>query len=146
MTPDVNVLLAAFRADHPHHGVARSWLEAAVHRAQSGATLAILPMVATGFARLATPPKVFPDPAPAGLACDFLDALLSCPGVDMAGIGREWPGFSGLCRDRALAGNAVPDAWIAAAVAALGEHLVTFDRDFASLLDRREYTLLKALQ
>ena len=30
MTPDVNVLVAAFRADHPHHTTARVWLEQAV--------------------------------------------------------------------------------------------------------------------
>jgi predicted nucleic acid-binding protein len=26
VTPDVNVLVAAFRTDHPHHATARSWL------------------------------------------------------------------------------------------------------------------------
>jgi predicted nucleic acid-binding protein len=39
MTPDVNVLVAASRADHPHHGVARAWLEAAVGSSETGAAL-----------------------------------------------------------------------------------------------------------
>ena len=42
MTPDVNVLVAASRADHPHHGVARDWLEAAVGSAETGAVLTLM--------------------------------------------------------------------------------------------------------
>ena len=34
-------------------------------------------------------------------------------------------------------------AWIAMAARRHTAHLVTFDRDFARLLDRHEYTLLK---
>ena len=30
MTPDVNVLVAASRTDHPHHAAARQWLEEAL--------------------------------------------------------------------------------------------------------------------
>ena len=30
MTPDVNVLVAASRSDHPHHWVAHSWLQDAL--------------------------------------------------------------------------------------------------------------------
>ncbi len=30
MTPDVNVLVAAPRSDHPHHELARAWLEQAL--------------------------------------------------------------------------------------------------------------------
>ena len=45
MTPDVNVLLAASRTDHPHHGVASAWLERAVTTAEGGGSLLVLPMV-----------------------------------------------------------------------------------------------------
>ena len=37
----------------------------------------------------------------------------------------------------------MPDAWLSAAVAHLGEHLVSFDRDFKKLLGRSQLTLLK---
>lgn len=144
MTPDVNVLLAAFRADHAHHAIARPWLETGLALADHGGRWTLLPMVAADFVRLVTHPKVFPDPAPAALACDFVEAILACPGVEMARSGAEWNSFSSLCRDRDLAGKGVPNAWIAAAVRTLGEHLVTLDRDFATLLDRSEFTLLKA--
>lgn len=143
MTPDVNVLLAAYRTDHPRHPVARPWLESSLAAADSGARWTLLPMVAAGFLRLVTHPKVFPEPTPTEQACTFVDALLSCPGVEMGQIGQEWNGLAALSRDRGLSGNRVPDAWIASAVRTLGEHLVTFDRDFSALLDRSEFTLLK---
>jgi len=143
MTPDVNLLVAAFREDHSHHAAAMHWLVHALGEAERGARFSLLPMVAAGFVRLATHPKVFPDPAPPARAWDFLDALLRSPGVEMLQLGPEWPAFGSLCRSRNLAGNDVPDAWIAAAVRATGEHLVTFDRDFSRLLDRSEHTLLK---
>ena len=43
-----------------------------------------------------------------------------------------------------LGGNDLPDAWLAAAVEQLGEHLVSFDRDFKKLLGRARFTLLQA--
>jgi hypothetical protein len=55
MTPDVNVLVAASRADHPHHGVARIWLEGALYSAETGAVLTLMPMVLANFLRLVQP-------------------------------------------------------------------------------------------
>ena len=94
MTPDVNVLVAASRADHIEDAVA------------------------------------------------FVDALLASPGVQLAPLGPEWSKLRQLCVDRQLGGNDVPDAWLSAAVAHLGEHLVSFDRDFRHLLARSQFTLL----
>ena len=47
------------------------------------------------------------------------------------------------CLEKNLSANAIPDAWIAAAVTQLGEHLVTFDKDFRKLLTRSQLTVLK---
>ncbi len=55
MTPDVNVLVAGSRADHPHHGPALAWLDAALEDCEKGRPLAIYPMVAAGFLRLVPP-------------------------------------------------------------------------------------------
>jgi predicted nucleic acid-binding protein len=52
MTPDVNVLVAASRSDHPHHRIARSWLEDTASAAASGGTLILMPMVLASFLRL----------------------------------------------------------------------------------------------
>jgi uncharacterized protein len=143
VTPDVNLLVAASRSDHVHHAMAASWLHAAREEAQRGRRLDLLPMVATGFLRLVTHPKVFPDPTPTELALDFVEALLDSPGVRMTPLGDEWPSLRQLCRARVLIGNAIPDAWIAAAVKSAGLHLVTFDRDFTRLLDSCDFTLLR---
>ncbi len=77
-------------------------------------------------------------------AMKFLDVLLSVPGVDMPAVGEEWPIFRQLCMEKKLVANAIPDAWLAAAVIQMGEHLVTFDGDLRKLLGRTQVTLLPA--
>jgi len=59
MTPDVNVLVAASRSGHPHHRVARAWLEEAVSAGAVGAGFTLMPMVVASFLRLVTSPRVF---------------------------------------------------------------------------------------
>lgn len=76
-------------------------------------------------------------------AVAFVDALLVSPGVQLSPLGPEWPKLRQLCLDMQLAGNDLPDAWLAAAVAQRGEHLVTFDRDVRKLLARGQWTLLE---
>ncbi|MFT4198646.1 MAG: hypothetical protein QM601_12195 [Pseudoxanthomonas sp.] len=144
MTPDINVLLAASRRDHPHHAVALTWLEQALADAGQGtATLSLQPMVVASFLRLATHPRIFVQPTPMADALHFIEALRDAPGVRTATLGEEWPQFQMLCAQRNLAANAVPDAWLAAAVLHQGEHLVSFDGDFRTLLPRRQFTRLR---
>lgn len=142
MTPDVNVLVAASRSDHPHHAVARDWLEQAIGASRTGAALTLVPMVLASFLRLVTSPKIFQRATPIGDALAFVDALMASPGVQLAPLGPEWAKLRQLCLDKQLRGNDLPDAWLSAAVAHLGEHLVSFDRDFRKLLARSQFTLL----
>ena len=142
MTPDVNVLVAASRGDHPHHAVARAWLEQALAAAASGAAFTLMPMVLASVLRLLTSPKIFQQPTPVEEAMAFIDAMLAAPGVQAATLGPEWPRFRQLCLERHLSGNALPDAWLAAATAQTGEHLVSFDRDFRKLMRRSRFTWL----
>lgn len=144
MTPDVNVLVAASRSDHPHHEVARTWLEGSLGSSSTGAAFTLMPMVLASFLRLVTSPKIFLIPTPVEEAVAFLDALLATPGVELAQLGPEWPRLRKLCLEKDLRGNDMPDAWLSSAVAQLGEHLVTFDRDFRRLLSRNQFTLLVA--
>ena len=146
MTPDLNVLLAASRTDHPQHKPALRWLEQAIAGCGAGGSVEILPMVSAGFLLLATNPRVFVAPTSVEAAIAFLDSLLSVPGVEVPELGREWPTFRQLCLDHALAANAMTDAWIAAAVRTLGTHLVTFDRGFSQLLGRTQLTVLKPVE
>ena len=143
MTPDVNVVVAASRTDHPHHAVARSWLEETIATAEAGASLTLMPMVLASFLRLVTSPKIFQLPTPIADALAFVDALLDSPGVQLAPLGPEWSKLRQLCIGKQLSGNDLPDAWLSAAVVHLGEHLVSFDRDFRRLLGRGQFTLLK---
>lgn len=144
MTPDVNVLVAASRSDHPHHAVARDWLEKAVEKAPVAVPLTLQPMVTASFLRLVTHPKIFVNPTPMPEAMRFVDALLDAPGISAPALGDEWPILKKLCIDKALYANDLPDAWLAAAVIQQGEHLVTFDRDFRRLLARSQFSLLQA--
>jgi uncharacterized protein len=141
-SPDVNVLVAASRSDHPHHPVALAWLEDAITSARTGAVLTLMPMVVASFLRLVTSPKIFTTPTPVVDAVGFVDAVLAAPGVQLATLGPEWPLLRQICLDKQLSGNALPDAWLAAAVEQLGEHLVSFDRDFKKLLGRGRFTHL----
>lgn len=143
MTPDVNVMVAASRSDHPHHVVARGWLEQAASDAAGGGALIIMPMVLASFLRLVTSPKIFHLPTPTDEALAFIDALLAMPGVHLASLGPEWPRLRQLCIEKQLTGNQLPDAWLAAATLHLGEHLVSFDRDFRKLIGRSHFTLLE---
>ena len=143
MTPDVNVLVAASRSDHPHHPVALPWLEDALAACSLGQRLAVLPMVAAGFLRLVTHPRVFVEPTPLAAAQEFLGALLAVEGVQLLPLSGEWPLLEPLCREPQLVGNAISDGWIAAAVLACRERLVTFDRDFMPLLPSRQLLLLE---
>ncbi|MGC2459324.1 MAG: TA system VapC family ribonuclease toxin [Gallionellaceae bacterium] len=142
MTPDVNVLIAASRSDHPHHKTAYAWLDKAVANCSDGATLRLMPMVVTGFLRLVTNAKIFVHPTPVDNAVEFLDALFAVPGVEMPYLGAEWSIMRQLCLEKKLIANDIPDAWLAAAVIQLGEHLVTFDTDFKKLLKRTQVTVL----
>jgi len=142
MSPDINVLVAASRADHVHHRPAIGWLNRAIARCENGESIEVLPMVSAGYLRLVTNPRVFPDPTPTETAIEFLDVLFSTPGVELLTIGAEWPLLRNLLIEKALYGNDLPDAWIAAAIRAHGGHLVTFDRGFAKLLGKREVTIL----
>jgi len=143
MTPDVNVLVAASRSDHPHHDIARRWLEEALAAAGQGSPFTLLPMVLASVLRLVTSAKIFVQPTPVAHAVAFLDAILAMPGVRLASVGTEWPGLRRLCLDKQLTGNDLPDAWLAAAVIQQAEHLVSFDRDFRQFLGRSQFTQLK---
>lgn len=144
MTPDVNVLVAAFRPDHPHHPAARAWLDNAVLQAASGRTsLTLLGKVVTGFLRVTTNPRIFRIVDPLQDLIDFVDSLLSCPGVQFQTHSASWPNLRQVCLTQQVRGNLISDAWIAATVMQSGETLCTFDSEFSRLLPSGQLLLLK---
>lgn len=154
MTPDVNVLVAAFRDEHTHHSQARDWLIAACSQSaaiglgaspfngKSNGTLRLITAVMASFLRLVTNPRVFATPASTQQAVAFLDALLDCPGVTVLDPASTWQSLRQLCLAKSLTANAIPDAQIAVAVAQYSEVLATFDRDFLRLLPAEQLQML----
>ena len=57
MTPDVDALVAASRADHPHHGVVFDWLDMALDASAASASFKVVPGVLAGFLRLVASPR-----------------------------------------------------------------------------------------
>ena len=90
MTPDVNVLVSASRADHVHHPIANAWLHSALEDARTGVSLGLLAPVVASYLRLVTHPKVFAQPTPIATAIAYIDALLQRPGVAMLTPQNEW--------------------------------------------------------
>jgi toxin-antitoxin system PIN domain toxin len=128
LLPDVNVLLAGFRADHGHHRPARSFLQEA---RTAGAVVALSDQAMAGVLRLATNCRVFVRPDQPEAVCDYLDALLEPPGQLLLAGEMHWSRLAGLCRRLQLAGNDVPDAYLAALAMEHDAEVVTFDRGFA---------------
>ncbi len=143
MTPDVNVLIAAFREEHTHHAKARAWLlDACEQSAAAGAALRLMPLVMASFLRLVTNSKVFATPATTQQAIAFLDALLDHPGVAILDTTALWSVLRKMCLEKNLSANALPDAMIAATVSQSKEVLASFDRDFLRLLPSHQIQLL----
>jgi len=129
LTPDVNVLVDAFRTDSPHHRDVAPSLRSIVDSLES---FALFESVLAGFLRVVTHPGVFDPPAPLGRAIDFADALLAQPNCVVLRPGpRHWQIFLTLSRSADARGNLLADAYLAALVMEAGCTLVTSDRDFA---------------
>lgn len=121
MIVDVNVLLADFYPEHPHHRDAAGALT-------GEHPIEVTETVLVGFMRLATTSRLWRRPAPAGLVREYADrAELRHVAPDARARTR----FLRLCEDLHLSGNDVPDAWLAALAIERAVPLLSFDRGFA---------------
>lgn len=130
-TPDVNVLVSAFRTDAPHHRLCRVWLENVLAGEEM---LAVSELVLSGVLRVLTHPKVFAPPTPLPQALAFAQALQTHPRAARlrAGAG-HWRIFQQLCERSHATGNRIPDAYHAALAIEHGCEWVTLDRGFSAL-------------
>jgi uncharacterized protein len=144
MLPDVNVLVAAHRADHPQHKAATDWLKVTLTGAKDGQVLVLPMQVISGFVRLVTNAKIFLNPSTSEQAVDFVDWLLEDALVRLLVQTAEWANFRSLVLDKKLSANQVPDAHLAALSLSLSEPFVTFDKGFRQLLPRSLLVLLNA--
>ena len=141
LLPDVNVLLAGYRADHAHHRLARRFLD----EARAGTRpIALSDFALAGVVRLATNPRVFVNPDPVEGVLEYVEALLEPPAQLLQPGGTHWTRFAELCRHLQLRGNLVPDAYLAAVALEQHAELVTFDRGFGRYPRLRWRCLLDA--
>lgn len=128
--PDVNILVYAYRREAEDHETYAAWLTALV--AGQG-EFALADHCLTGFLRIVTSPRIFPDPAPTAEAITFVDRLRQARrGRPVAATPATWEVLSRhIAQDRAIRGNLVPDAYLAALAVSHGCRLATADRGFA---------------
>ncbi len=127
--PDVNVLIYAFRAEHPRHEEYRRWLEGAINGPQA---LGLADVVLSGFVRVVTHPRVFQNPDSVDVALSFVNQLRDSPNSVIIAPGeRHWAIFVDLCHKSNAKGNLVADAFLAALAIESGSEWITTDRDFA---------------
>jgi toxin-antitoxin system PIN domain toxin len=125
---DVNVVLAAFRADHAHHPVARPWLEATL---ETGTGIIVPDFVWVGFLRLVTNAHIFEVPSTPAEAFEFVDAVCSAPSyAGIPGLPEGISTFREVVLDSDAWGNLVPDAYLASIARAYAVPVASFDRDF----------------
>ncbi len=126
---DVNVVLAAHRADHPHHQSVRSWFDAML----AGEERFTVPaLVWASFLRLATNRRIFEVPTPRPEAFAFVEATCAQPfHLPVSPGPRHLTLLRRLCDEADALGDLIADATIAAVAAEHGCEVVTLDRDFA---------------
>lgn len=128
-SPDVNVLVYAFRDDTPQHRAAHAWLEDVLN---APSPYAIADLVLLGFLRIVTHPSIFDPPSTLAKALAFADVVRSQPNcVQLCEGPGHWQRFGQLCMAAHVKGNLIPDAYLAAMALAAGADWVSEDRDFA---------------
>jgi uncharacterized protein len=126
---DVNIVVAAFRADHPQHQGVRPWFDS-VTGASDG--FAVPATVWASFLRIVTHPRVFDPPSSVPEAFGFIDATRAQPTFLSADPGpRHLTLLRRLCDEADVRGDLVPDAVIGALAVESGCTVASLDRDFA---------------
>lgn len=126
---DLNVLLYVVNENAPHHQVLLNWWENAVNGDES---VGLPWVVLLGFLRIATNPKIFPNPLEPTTATSKIDTWLSLANTYLV---REkdghWEILRTLLADAGTAGNLTTDAHLATLAISHGAVLVSCDSDFA---------------
>lgn len=112
------------------HTAYRAWLEATVGAAEP---FGLSVLVAAGFVRIVTNPRIYKGATPIGVALASLEALIERPNCRLIGPGpRHLDLFATLCRATRATGKLVTDAQHAAVAIENGCTFVTRDGDFAA--------------
>ena len=126
---DVCIVVAAHRADHPHHEPARQLLDETFSDG-----FAYCAHTRNGFVRLVTHPRLFPQPTSTRLALAAWQAWIERPTARAVHDSEHAHTiFCQLCQDNAASGNRIYDWYLAAL--AISNHLPLWstDDDFAGI-------------
>jgi toxin-antitoxin system PIN domain toxin len=125
---DLNLILYAVNADSAHHAAALAWWNKVLGDDE---TIGLPWIVLLGFLRIATNPRIFPNPLRSDAAISKVDGWLA---RDNVRITREkedhWEVLRGLLAGAGTAGNLTTDAHLAALAVSHDATLVSSDADF----------------
>lgn len=126
---DVNVVVAAHRADHPQHATVRPWFDECLAGEER---FAVPTAVWASFLRLVTNRRIFEVPTPLAAAFAFIEATCAQPhNLPLAPGSRHLALLRRCCEEADAVGDLVPDAVLVALAVEHGCEIVTLDRDFA---------------
>ena len=129
IVPDLNLLVYAYNDGAPHHDSARRWWEDLVNGTER---VGVPWVVATGFVRLMTHPKVLTSPATPTQVVDYVRGWFRFPHVAPVNPGAEHLDL--FRRNLAAAGvgaNLVTDSHIAAVAMEYQAEVHSNDTDFS---------------
>ena len=126
--PDVNVLLHAVDTTHPHHGVARNWLQNAL---KEGGGVGFAWVVLVGFVRVSTRAGILTAPLSVADALGIMDDWLRHGAARIVHPGERHAGVMGaLLLAAGAGGNLTNDAHLGALAIEHDAIVGTFDTDF----------------
>jgi toxin-antitoxin system PIN domain toxin len=129
LLPDVNILVYAHRAESPDHARYAEWLTAL---AEGDEPYGFSDLIAAGFVRIVTNPKIWEEATSLEDAMRFLRELRTRSNARILVHGpASWDIFVRLCAAARARGKLVADAYHAALAIEHGCELVTADGDSA---------------
>lgn len=126
--PDLNLIVYAHQAAAPMHREAKAWWDDLLN---GNETVGIPWVVACGFIRIMTHPRIMSDPMPVEVAMDHLEAWFDQPAVNAIGPGSQHLTLlRGNLVDARVGGNLTTDAHLAAIAIEFQAELHSNDSDF----------------
>ena len=126
--PDLNLVVYAYDSTSPHHVAAHRWWTGCLSQHE---TVGISWLVALGFVRLWTNPRVFRNPMTIDQAASHVESWLKRPMVRMLNPGpKHAEHLFDFLRKEGKGGNLTTDAHLAALAVESNATLHTSDTDF----------------
>lgn len=125
--PDVNLLVASLRADHPHHREARSFLQST----QANADAFVVPVEVLASTMRILMLDIWVDPESSASASALVGAWVQAADAEVVGHpATAVTVLNEFARTLDLSPRRVPDALLAASAIALRATIASFDRGF----------------